>query len=208
MGCFLTIPTSTGMAAATVLPWTVRNLAVTGDFIPVETNGVYNLYDDNTLVEGDRRARQDATIAAQPTLAAQRSLALRLAMRGIARHPGAFAEKAWRNLLHFLRRRVLEESLVEQDLAGLAVHADREHLAAILSGGGHPNLPAPNDRRGPAAVVNRRLPTHILRLAERHGQPGSRAVPIVLAWLELRDRSRSGEVSSQVAGADSYRRTS
>ena len=102
-------------AAATVLPWTVRNLAVTGDFIPVETNGVYNLYDDNTLVEGDRRARQDATIAAQPTLAAQRSLALRLAMRGIARHPGAFAEKAWRNLLHLVRPDGLQLLLVVEE---------------------------------------------------------------------------------------------
>ena len=38
-----------------VVPWTIRNAIVTGDFIPVETNGIYNLYDDNTFVEGERR---------------------------------------------------------------------------------------------------------------------------------------------------------
>lgn len=90
-------------AAAAVLPWTVRNAVVTGDFIPVETNGIYNLYDDNTFVEGERRARQEALIAAQPTLAAQREMAVRFALRGIARQPGAFVEKAWRNLLHLIR---------------------------------------------------------------------------------------------------------
>jgi hypothetical protein len=90
-------------AAAAVVPWTVRNAIVTGDFIPVETNGIYNLYDDNTFVEGARRARQEATIGTQPTLAAQRALALRLALAGIRREPAAFVEKAWRNLLHLVR---------------------------------------------------------------------------------------------------------
>jgi hypothetical protein len=40
-------------------PWTIRNAIVTGDFIPVETNGIYNLYDDNTFVEASgARARR------------------------------------------------------------------------------------------------------------------------------------------------------
>lgn len=90
-------------AAAAVVPWTIRNAIVTGDFIPVETNGIYNLYDDNTFVEGARRARQEALIGTQPTLAAQRALALSLALAGIRREPAAFVEKAWRNLLHLIR---------------------------------------------------------------------------------------------------------
>ncbi len=102
-------------AAAAVLPWTIRNAVVTGDFVPVETNGIYNLYDDNTLVEGERRARQEALIRAQPTLAEQRSMALRFALRGIAREPGALAEKAWRNLLHLVRPDGLQLLLVVEE---------------------------------------------------------------------------------------------
>jgi hypothetical protein len=102
-------------AAAAVVPWTLRNAIVTGDFIPVETNGIYNLYDDNTFVEGERRVRQEAMIGAQPTLAAQRALALRFALRGIAREPGAFVEKAWRNLLHLIRPDGLQVLLVVEE---------------------------------------------------------------------------------------------
>src|SRR5262249_21737948 len=102
-------------AAAAVVPWTIRNVLVTGDFIPVETNGIYNLYDDNTFVEGDRRARQEAMIGGQPTLAAQRALALRFALRGIVREPGAFIEKAWRNLLHLIRPDGLQNLLVVEE---------------------------------------------------------------------------------------------
>jgi hypothetical protein len=102
-------------AAAAVVPWTIRNAMVTGDFIPVETNGVYNLYDDNTFVEGERRVRQEALIRSQPTLAQQRDMALRMAWRGIARQPGTFATKAWRNLLHLIRPDGLQLVLVVED---------------------------------------------------------------------------------------------
>jgi len=110
-------------AAAAVAPWTIRNAIVTGDFIPVETNGIYNLYDDNTFVEGDRRTRQEALIGAQPTLAARRALALRFALRGIAREPGAFVEKAWRNLLHLIRPDGLHLLLVAEEPMPLWRHA-------------------------------------------------------------------------------------
>jgi hypothetical protein len=86
-----------------VLPWTARNAVFIGDFVPVETNGVYNFYDDNAFVEGAARAGQEQRIASEPTPAGQRARATRLALRGIARNPGAFVEKAWRNLLHFIR---------------------------------------------------------------------------------------------------------
>ena len=102
-------------AAVAVVPWTIRNAIVTGDFIPVETNGIYNLYDDNTFVEGERRARQEAVMRSQPTLAEQRAMATRMALRGIARQPGAFVEKAWRNLLHFVRPDGLQLLLVVEE---------------------------------------------------------------------------------------------
>ena len=90
-------------AAAAILPWTARNVFVIGDLVPVESISAYNFWDDNSFVDGERRRRQEAEIAAQPTLAAQRSLALRYGWRGIVRNPGAFAEKAWRNLQHIVR---------------------------------------------------------------------------------------------------------
>ena len=102
-------------AAAAVVPWTIRNAIVTGDFIPVETNGIYNLYDDNTFVEGERRARQEAVMRSQPTLGQQRDLAVRMALRGIARQPGTFVEKAWRNLLHLVRPEGLQLLLVVEE---------------------------------------------------------------------------------------------
>ena len=102
-------------AAAAVVPWTIRNAFVTGDFIPVETNGVYNFYDDNAFVEGQKRLRQEETIGAQPTLKERRDLAVRYAMRGIVRNPGLFVEKAWRNLLHLVRPDGLQLLLVVEE---------------------------------------------------------------------------------------------
>jgi hypothetical protein len=92
-----------GAAACAILPWTVRNAVLIGDLVPVETNAIYNLWDDNSFAEGARRQRQEETIASQPTLAGQRAQALKFTARGIARNPGAFVRKAWWNLLHFVR---------------------------------------------------------------------------------------------------------
>ncbi|HEV7499355.1 MAG TPA: hypothetical protein VGQ33_05090, partial [Vicinamibacteria bacterium] len=137
-GALLRAAILVAFAAIVILPWTIRNALVTGDFIPVETNGIYNLYDDNTLVEGARRARQDALIGGQPTLAAQRDLALRLAWRGIAREPAAFAEKAWRNLLHLVRPDGLhlllavEEPMPAWRLAALVFLDDAIVLSALV----------------------------------------------------------------------------
>jgi hypothetical protein len=102
-------------AASAVAPWTIRNAIVTGDFIPVETNGIYNFYDDNNFVEGSRRLRQEELIGAQPTLKERRELAVRFAIRGIARHPDLFVEKAWSNLLHFVRPDGLQVLLIVEE---------------------------------------------------------------------------------------------
>lgn len=90
-------------AAGAILPWTARNVLLIGDFVPVESNAVYNFWDDNSFAEGPRRLRQEHSIASQPTPAAQRARALELGVLGIARNPGRFVEKAWLNLLHFVR---------------------------------------------------------------------------------------------------------
>ena len=90
-------------AAAAILPWTARNALVIGDLVPVESISVFNFWDDNAFVEGDRRRHQDSVVASRPTLAGQREAAMRFGLRGIVRNPGAFAEKAWRNLQHIVR---------------------------------------------------------------------------------------------------------
>ncbi len=90
-------------AAAAILPWTARNVFLIGDLVPVESISAYNFWDDNAFVEGDRRRHQEGAIAGQPTFAAKRAQAMWFGWRGIARNPGPFAEKAWRNLQHIVR---------------------------------------------------------------------------------------------------------
>jgi hypothetical protein len=114
-GALLRAAVIAAAAAAAVVPWTVRNKLVTGDFIPVETNGIYNFYDDNAFVEGPKRLRQEEAIGAQPTLKERRDLAVRYAMQGIARNPGLFVDKAWRNLLHLVRPDGLQVLLVVEE---------------------------------------------------------------------------------------------
>jgi hypothetical protein len=89
--------------AAAIVPWTARNAFLIGDLVPVESISVFNFWDDNAFVEGDRRRHQDSVVASRPTLAEQRRTAMWFGGRGIARNPGAFAEKAWRNLQHIVR---------------------------------------------------------------------------------------------------------
>ena len=90
-------------AAVAILPWTARNAFLIRDLVPVESISVYNFWDDNAFAEGERRRHQESAIAAQPTLAGQRRVAMAFGWRGILREPGQFAEKAWRNLQHIVR---------------------------------------------------------------------------------------------------------
>jgi hypothetical protein len=125
-------------AAAAILPWTARNVFLIGDVVPVESNAVYNFWDDNSFAEGARRQRQEDTIAGEPTLAGQRAQALKFGLRGIARNPGKFARKAWLNLLHFVRPDGLHLLLrVEQPQpawrhAALVLLADAILLAVVF----------------------------------------------------------------------------
>jgi hypothetical protein len=114
-------------AGAAILPWTARNVFVIGDLVPVESISVYNFWDDNAFVDGDRRRHQEGVIAGQPTLAAQRSQAMWFGWRGIVRNPGLFAEKAWRNLLHIVRLDGLHLLLAIEE-----PHPAWRHAALIL----------------------------------------------------------------------------
>src|SRR5688500_8966156 len=66
-------------------------------------------------------------IAGQPTLAVQRAQAMWFGWRGMLRNPGAFTEKAWRNLQHIVRLDGLRLLLgIEEP------HARWRHAALIL----------------------------------------------------------------------------
>jgi hypothetical protein len=85
------------------------------------------------------------------------------------------------------------------NLAALEVNAHGEQFRAVLASCCQPDLVAPNHRRGPPLVVNRRLPSDILGLAELGEESGldgcsvsmgaTKLVPIVLDSVCLREGS-------------------
>src|SRR5450756_1095707 len=71
-------------------------------------------------------------------------------------------------------------------LAGVAIHANRELLLAILGGGGHPDLLIPDDGRGPAEIVNRRFPNDVVGFAPGERQLLGQRVTVAVGAPELR----------------------
>src|SRR6266567_5955485 len=59
---------------------------------------------------------------------------------------------------------VLEKQLVAQDFPRALFHTDDVHLAPVRSCSGHPNLVAPDYRRGPASAVDLGFPLYVLGL--------------------------------------------
>jgi len=86
----------------------------------------------------------------------------------------------------------VEDFDVMNDLSGLAIHADGEHLGAVGRGGGEPDLALPDHRRGPTEAGDRRLPSDVFGFAPRHRQPtvGRMTVPRRPAKLRPRLASR------------------
>ena len=97
---------------AAVVPWTARNVLVMREPVLIETVGVFNLFYYNTLVDERRLERREHYIAQQPSNADKRQLALRYALEGITKRPGAFAEKVWENFRHFFRPEGLQAALL------------------------------------------------------------------------------------------------
>ena len=88
---------------AMILPWSARNLLVTGDLVPIETTAYENIWYANHFTDPERFQRQLQIIGEQPTPAAKRATAMHFALRGIRRSPGAFLEKVRSNFWHFFR---------------------------------------------------------------------------------------------------------
>jgi 4-amino-4-deoxy-L-arabinose transferase-like glycosyltransferase len=153
------------LAAAAVLaiaPWTLRNVICMGDFVPVETNGVYNLWDDNSFVTGDRRHQQESAILSRPTPAAQRAQALKFVWRGIRREPGQFVEKVRGNFVHLIRLDGLhlllrvEEAMPAWRHAALVLLDDTMIVGVLVLFpvfvlAGRPSSPAPELEKGRCA---------------------------------------------------------
>jgi hypothetical protein len=89
--------------ALVVLPWTARNVFLSGDPVFIESAAFENIWYANNFVDGARLARQKAVIDAEPTPADRRRVALLFAARGITRYPGRFVEKVEVNFWHFFR---------------------------------------------------------------------------------------------------------
>ena len=64
----------------------------------------------------------------------------------------------------------MENLFVEENLASVLVHGDREIIMSRFGRRGHPNLVAHNHRRGPTAIRNFRLPFDVIRFAPLQGQ--------------------------------------
>lgn len=90
-------------AASVVLPWSMRNALVIGDFVPIETVAYFNLYQSNSFVSEERLRRRAWSIEKTQTPQARRALAVRYALEGIRDQPGAFVAKVATNVYHFLR---------------------------------------------------------------------------------------------------------
>ena len=89
--------------AAVILPWTARNAFIVGDAVLIESAAFENIWYANALFDRERRDRQFAIIHEQADPRERRSIALHFALRGIRRHPGAFADKVRTNFWHFFR---------------------------------------------------------------------------------------------------------
>ena len=66
----------------------------------------------------------------------------------------------------------MKQFLIEPHLAALGIQAEDEEIVSVLRCRGQPDLAAHHHRRGPAAIRDRRLPLHVLRLAPTQRQSG------------------------------------
>jgi 4-amino-4-deoxy-L-arabinose transferase-like glycosyltransferase len=88
---------------AMVAPWTLRNLRLYGELVPIETAGVYGIWNDNAFVSRSEYQRQIIAITASPRLGERARTYLKFTRRNLAREPWAFAWKVQSNLQHLLR---------------------------------------------------------------------------------------------------------
>lgn len=89
--------------ALAILPWTVRNLLLLGELVPIETVSIYNLWNDNAFVEDGRWGRQARLIDRQPSVSGKQAAALGFAALGWRRDPAAGVAKVRDGLEYFLR---------------------------------------------------------------------------------------------------------
>jgi tetratricopeptide (TPR) repeat protein len=103
-----------GCSLLVVLPWAVRNYRLNGEIVPIETVSIYNLWNDNAFVDEGRWGRQARLIGRQPSFAGKQAEALRFALRGWARDPGAGLRKVVDGLEYFLRPSDAHELLIAE----------------------------------------------------------------------------------------------
>lgn len=88
-----------GLAA--ILPWTARNVFITGDPGAIETVGIVNLWMDNAYEGREIYRNEGFFLSKKPAEATRRAPAF--IWKGLSRNPGAFVRKVARNFDHLLR---------------------------------------------------------------------------------------------------------
>jgi hypothetical protein len=88
--------------ALAVAPWLLRNRMLYGEFVPIETVSVFNLWNDNAFVDEGRWGRQARLIEKQRSFAGKEAEAVRFAWRGWTRDPQAGLAKIVDGLDYFL----------------------------------------------------------------------------------------------------------
>ena len=104
-------------AALTILPWSLRNYSVTGNVIPINSNGGWTLYLGNNPhtdknLEALEQGRSNGWVPPKEVFspfsdlaftdtAAWEARSIRLALGFIHEHPGQFLQLAWRKLKIF-----------------------------------------------------------------------------------------------------------
>ena len=100
-------------AAAMIAPWIARNSILVGRLAPMDTTGYENFWYFNHFVGRRAFDEQLHAINSQPSMEQRQQLAVRFALKGIARDPWRLVDKSVDNFWHFLRPEGLHNLLAE-----------------------------------------------------------------------------------------------
>lgn len=124
-------------AAAMIAPWIARNSILVGRLAPMDTTGYENFWYFNHFVGRRAFDEQLHAITSQPSMEQRQRLAVRFALKGIARNPWRLVDKSVANFWHFLRPEGLHNLLrrersIEPWRHGLTIVLEDAFLALLI----------------------------------------------------------------------------
>jgi hypothetical protein len=115
--------------AAAILPWTARNVFLSGDPVPIESVSFANLLEDSWAGSREGMEKKGQSIVRLQNPAERQAAVSELALRQMSEKPDHFLRKVPTNFWHFLRAEGLHYALrVEQP------QTNWENVGAILLG--------------------------------------------------------------------------